>query len=729
MIIYTYTDEAPALATYSFYPIIKAFLRKANINLKLVDISLASRILANFPENLKAEQKVEDNLKKLGELTQKDEANIIKLPNISASLPQLVACIKELQNKGFDIPNYPNEVKTKKDQDIKDRYAKVLGSAVNPVLREGNSIRRAASAIKEYAKANPHNNGVWNKDVKTEVYHMQGGDFYSNELSHLFNKPTNLKVEFTSESGEKTVLKELDIEKGEVVDATFMSVKELDKFIAQSINYAKDRDLLYSVHLKATMMKVSDPVIFGHFVKIFFDEIFSEFKEELKIAEVNPNNGLGDLFIKIENLDIKDKIYAKYNEILDKRPSLNMVNSDRGITNLHVPSDVIIDASMPAMLRNSGCMWDKNGNLKETLAVIPDKSYAVIYDSMITDLKENGVLNPATIGSVTNIGLMAKKAEEYGSHDKTFVMQSRGKISVTDNNNNEIFKFELEDGDIFRMTQAKDAPIKNWIKLAVDRAKLTGEKAIFWLDDNRAHDQNIRQIVENELKNYDLSGVDIEILDPKIATLKTNKIIRDGKNVIGVTGNVLRDYLTDLYPILELGTSAKMLSIVPLLSGGGMFETGAGGSAPKHVEQLISQNHLRWDSLGEFMALIVSLEHFAKVKNSKNAQILSVALDKAVSRFLKEDKSPSRKVGEPDNRNSHFYLAMYFAEELTKTELSSIYSDLAFNLKNSESKINLELLKTQGSAVDIGGYYKFDEDKASKVLRPSKTLNEIISKA
>lgn len=724
MIIYTYTDEAPALATYSLYPIIKHFLEKASIDIKTADISLAGRILANFPSYLDENQRVKDYLQILGDLTKKSDANIIKLPNISASLPQLLSCIKELQDKGFKVPNYPNEPKDDKEKAIKDRYDKILGSAVNPVLREGNSIRRAASAVKEYAKANPHSNGVWSKDTKTKVSYMSDGDFYSNEKSKIFENTTNLSVWFIPKSGEKKLLKELNIEAGEVVDATFMSAKKLDEFIAQSIEMAKEESLLYSVHLKATMMKVSDPVIFGHFVRGFFAEVFSEFESELKALGVNPNNGLGDLFFKIENSHLKDKILAKFNEILASRPSLNMVNSDKGITNLHVPSDVIIDASMPAMLRNSGKLWDKDGNEVETLAVIPDKSYAVVYEAMIKDLKENGTLNPSEIGSVTNIGLMAKKAQEYGSHDKTFIIESDGDIIVSDSNGDEIFKFELEKGDIFRMTQAKSEPIKNWIKLAVDRAKLTNERAIFWLDENRAHDRNLISIVKDELKG--LKGFSYEILDPFNATLKTNQTIRKGENIISVTGNVLRDYLTDLYPILELGTSAKMLSIVPLLNGGGMFETGAGGSAPKHVEQLMSENHLRWDSLGEFMALIVSLEYLGENQNNQNAKILAKALDKAVSRFLKEDKSPKRRVGEIDNRNSHFYLALYFADELTKTELGNIYSDLALNLKNNEAKINDELLSAQGVKTDLGGYYKFDEEKTNAVMRPSKTLNDII---
>ncbi|CZE51036.1 NADP-dependent isocitrate dehydrogenase [Campylobacter geochelonis] len=726
-IIYTYTDEAPALATFSLYPIIKSFFAKAGISIEKADISLAARVLSTFPEKLKDSQKVDDYLSILGKLTLDSKANIIKLPNISASLPQLQACIKELQEKGFDVPDYPNEPKNKEEEDIKKRYSKVLGSAVNPVLREGNSDRRAANAVKEYAKANPHRNGKWSKDSKTEVYHMNSGDFYEYEKSKVFKEPTNLSVEFIAKNGDKKVLKDdLKVLKDEVVDATFMSAKKLDEFVKDSIKYAKDKELLYSVHLKATMMKVSDPVIFGHFVKGFFAEVFSEFKDELKSVGVNENNGLKDLFARIENLPIKEKIYAKFDEIYAKSPLLSMVDSDKGVTNLHVPSDVIIDASMPAMIRNSGKMWDKDGKAVECLAVIPDRSYAIVYDSMIKDLKENGELNPATIGSVSNIGLMAKKAEEYGSHDKTFIIEDDGEVIVKDSSGAEVFKFSVQKGDIYRMTQTKDEAIKNWIKLAVNRAKITGFKTIFWLDDRRAHDRNLKQIVENELKNYDLNGLDIEILNPDEAVRVSNKIIRAGKDCISVTGNVLRDYLTDLYPIIELGTSAKMLSIVPLLNGGGMFETGAGGSAPKHVQQLIEENHLRWDSLGEFMALIVSLEHLYETNGNKNAQILAKALDKAVAKWLKDDKSPSKDVGKPDNRNSHFYLALYLADELSKTELKDKFEQISKDLKANEDKINGEFLDVQGKKVDLGGYYIFDDKKVNSVMRCSKTLNGIL---
>ncbi|NLK67190.1 MAG: NADP-dependent isocitrate dehydrogenase [Campylobacteraceae bacterium] len=726
-IIYTYTDEAPALATFSFYPMIKEFFKRADVEMDIYDISLAGRVLANFSDYLDESQRVKDYLSILGNLTEEKEANIVKLPNISASLPQLNACIKELREKGFNVPLYPSEPKNEEETKIKERYAKVLGSAVNPVLRQGNSIRTASKAVKEYAKAYPHNNGVWNKDVKTEVFYMDGGDFYENEKSKIFDKNTSLKVEFIRKDGSKKTLKEnLEILENEVVDATFMSAKKLDETIDKSIEHAKEKGLLYSVHLKATMMKVSDPVMFGHFVKRFYSDVFSEFGSELEKAGVNPNNGLKDLFTRIEKLECRDKILAKFDEIYTLRPDIAMVDSDKGITNLHVPSDVIIDNSMPSMIRNSGKMWDKDGKLQECLAVIPDRSYATTYESMINELKENGTLNPATIGSVTNVGLMAKKAEEYGSHDKTFIMEADGKVVVSDSEGEICFEFDVENGDIFRMTQAKDDAIKNWIKIGIELARERDEKAIFWLDEKRAHDASLIKIIKDELKNYDLNGLDISILAPQDALLETNKTIRAGKNCISITGNVLRDYLTDLYPILELGTSAKMLSIVPLLNGGGMFETGAGGSAPKHVEQLVNENHLRWDSLGEFMALVESLKHYSKATGNKNAKTLASSLDAAISKFLKNDKSPKRRVGEPDNRNSHFYLMLYFAEELSKTELGDRYEDLAVNLKNNEEKINAELLKVQGVNVNLGGYYKVDANKVEEIMRPSKTLNSII---
>lgn len=715
-IVYTYTDEAPALATFSLYPIIKNFLNKAGISIEMVDISLAGRVLAAFSDELNLN--ISDDLKFLGKLTEDKNANIIKLPNISASIPQLNACIKELQEKGFNVPNFVNEPKNDEEKIIKEKYLKVLGSAVNPVLRQGNSIRTAAKAVKNYAKTHPHNNGIWNKNVKTEIFYMDKGDFYSNEKSTIFKNDTTLTIKFTADNKKEKILKnDLKISKNEVVDATFMSAKELDKFIEKSLDYAKQNNLLYSVHLKATMMKVSDPVIFGHFVKEFFKVVFNEYKLEFEKLGISQNNGLKDLFERLENSKLKDEILSKFDEVYKTRPNLAMVDSDKGITNLHVPSDVIIDASIPAILRNSGKMWDKNGELKECLAVIPDKTYAVVYESMLNDLKKNGSLDPSIIGSVTNVGLMAKKAEEYGSHDKTFVIEEDGKIEVFDEKN-KYFEFEVKKGDIFRMTTVKDEAIKNWIKIAFDLAKEKCIKPIFWLDKNRAHDNNLIKIIKNEIKD----SKEYEILAPKDALIKTNEIIRSRKDAISATGNVLRDYLTDLYPILELGTSAKMLSIVPLLNGGGMFETGAGGSAPKHAEQLLNENHLRWDSLGEFMALAQSLKYLNKPK----AKILGAALDDAICKFLENDKSPKRKVGEPDTRNSHFYLALYFADELLKTDLKKEFEILAKELKENEKIINDELLKVQGKGADLGGYYKFDPKKAEKTLRPSETLNKII---
>lgn len=728
-IIYTYTDEAPAMATFSLFPIIKKFLNSADIDIQIMDISLAGRILSAFPERLNPEQRVDDYLKILGEMTKSDNANIIKLPNISASMLQLNDCIDELIDKNYNIPRYPAHPKTDEEKDVWQRYQRVLGSAVNPVLREGNSDRRCANAVKEYARANPHKNGKWNKENRAEVVYMDSGDFYENEKSKIFNKEAVLKITFKSKNGNLKVLKEnLKIVANEVVDATYMSAKKLDEFIVKSINYAKQQDLLYSIHLKATMMKVSDPVIFGHFVKNFFAEIFSEFGDTLRSIGVNENNGLKDLFAKIKNLDdvTKDKIQTKFDEIYSKQPSINMVDSDKGITNLHVSSDVIIDASMPAMIRNSGRLWDKNGDEKECLAVIPDRTYAVIYDSIIKYFKEHGEINPATAGSVANVGLMAKKAEEYGSHDKTFIMEDDGELIVSEQNGSEIFKFELEKGDIFRMTQTKDEAIKNWIKLAVSRANVTKNKTIFWLDEERAHDLNIKNIVQNELKKYDTNELDIEILNPYDATAKSVSLIKEGKDCISVTGNVLRDYLTDLFPILELGTSAKMLSIVPLLNGGGMFETGAGGSAPKIAQQIFKENHLRWDSLGEFMALIVSLEHLAEYKKDEKIKNLSQSLDKAVSKWLKDDRAPRKKIGEPDNRNSHFYLALYWAQELAKQNFKPEFDIIAKQLRENEEVINSELIATQGKQADLGGYYLFDEKLANQVMRPSKVLNLII---
>lgn len=727
-IIYTYTDEAPALATYSLFPIIKEFLSRGGIDIETMDISLAARILANFPEYLKEEQKVPNFLEILGEMTKEKTANIIKLPNISASLPQLNAAIAELQSKGYAVPNYVENPSNDKEASIKARYAKVLGSAVNPVLREGNSDRRCATAVKAYAKEFPHKNGAWSKDIKTRVSYMNGGDFYSNEKSVIVSGDTKFKIEFEDAHGKKELLKDgIKAGRGDIISATFLSANKLDKFIEESIKDAKDSGLLYSVHLKATMMKVSDPVIFGHFVKVFFKEIFEEFASELKEAGVNQNNGLKDLFTKIENLPCKAKILAKFDEIYATRADLAMVDSDKGITNLHVPSDVIIDASMPAMIRNSGKMWDKKGDARDTLAVIPDKTYATIYEATIEDLKANGALNPATIGSVSNVGLMAKKAEEYGSHDKTFIAKSNGKFIVSSDNGDNM-EFKVEEGDIFRAIEAKDEAIKDWIKLAINRAKATKSPAIFWLDENRAHDANMIQIVTDELKKYDLSNLDISIAEPTKAIKRSISIIRSGKDAISVTGNVLRDYLTDLFPILELGTSAKMLSIVPLLNGGGLFETGAGGSAPKIAMQLIEENHLRWDSLGEFLALGASLEHLANISGKKEAKILADTLDKAIQSYLKNDNSPRKNIGENDNRGSHFYLTLYWANELANSELKDKFSAMAKELSENKESIVNELNKAQGKRVEIGGYYKFDDKLVSNIMRPSKLFNEILGK-
>lgn len=726
-IIYTYTDEAPLLATYSLFPIIKEYLKRANVSIETMDISLAGRILANFPEHLKDEQKVPNYLEILGQLTQDPKANIIKLPNISASIPQLNAAIAELQAKGFEVPSYPAQPKNEAENEIKERYAKVLGSAVNPVLREGNSDRRCAKAVKDYAKEFPHKNGPWDKSIKTRVAHMNEGDFYSNEKSLIASEASEFSISFESENGQKTLLKSgIKLNKGDILSATFMSVSALDDFIEKTIDEAKKDDLLYSVHLKATMMKVSDPVIFGHFVKIFFKEIFAEFGSELKDAGVNANNGLKDLFARIENLSIKDKIIAKYNEILNIRPDLAMVDSDNGITNLHVPSDVIIDNSMPNMIRNSGKMWDKNGNEHQSLAVIPDKTYATIYASIIDELKANGALNPAVIGSVSNVGLMAKKAEEYGSHDKTFIAENDGTFSISDGKNT--LSFDVKKGDIFRAMIAKDEAIKDWIKLAITRAKATNSAAIFWLDEKRAHDNNMIKIVREELNKHDTSALDISILEPSAAMKKSLEIIRAGKDAISVTGNVLRDYLTDLFPIMELGTSAKMLSIVPLLNGGGLFETGAGGSAPKIARQLIDENHLRWDSLGEFLALGASLEHLANTSGNKNANVLASTLDKAVSSYLKNDNSPRKKVGENDNRGSHFYLAFYWANELANSELGANFKALAQFLNENKDQIIAQLNANQGGSVDLGGYYKLNDEKTTNIMRSSKIFNEALSK-
>lgn len=725
-IIYTYTDEAPLLATYSLFPVLKEYLSRGDVSIETMDISLAGRILANFSDYLKEDQKIPDFLAKLGQMTQDSKANIIKLPNISASIPQLNAAIAELNQKGYAVPAYPAEPKDAKEEEIKARYAKVLGSAVNPVLREGNSDRRCAAAVKEYAKAFPHKNGAWDKSIKARVANMNGGDFYSNEKSLIANGASEFSIKFKGANGEKTLKSGIKLNKGDVISATYLSSKALDSFIESSIADAKKEGLLYSVHLKATMMKVSDPVIFGHFVSVFFAELFSEFGEQLKNLGVNANNGLKDLFAKIENSPIKDKVIAKYNEILATRPALAMVDSDNGITNLHVPSDIIIDNSMPNMIRNSGKMWNKDGKEQETLAAIPDKTYATIYSAIIDELKENGALNPAVVGSVSNVGLMAKKAEEYGSHDKTFIAEEDGEFVLS--NGKESLSFKVEKGDIWRAMIAKDEAIKDWVKLAINRAKATGATAIFWLDEKRAHDANMIKIVNDELKKYDTAGLDIRVLDYEKAMKESLAIMRTGKDAISVTGNVLRDYLTDLFPIMELGTSAKMLSIVPLLNGGGLFETGAGGSAPKIARQLLDEGHLRWDSLGEFLALGASLEHLGNTSGKKGALVLASTLDKAIAKYLKNDNSPRKKVGENDNRGSHFYLALYWANELANSELGDKFKGLAEFLNANKEQIANELNGNQGSPTDVGGYYKLDDAKADAVMRSSKLFNEALSK-
>lgn len=723
-IVYTKVDEAPALATYSFLPIIEAFTKSSGIEMVKKDISLAGRIISNFAENLSESQKQADDLAELGLLTQDPYANIIKLPNISASIPQLKAAIAELQEKGYKVPSY---------EEASDRYAKILGSAVNPVLREGNSDRRAPSAVKNYAKNNPHRMGKWKKESKTDVVHMKANDFYGLEISKTMQSEDDVKISFFDKSGKQTVLKaSLPLEKGEIIDATRMSARALQEFYQKAIDEAKSRDVLLSLHLKATMMKVSDPIMFGFAVKVYFKDLIAKHGKLFDELGVNFNNGLGDLYNKIENLDAskKEEIIKDIETIYSKQPRLAMVNSDKGITNLHVPSDVIIDASMPAMIKSGGKMWNKDDKEEDTLAMIPDRCYAKPYQAMIDDCKENGALDPTTMGTVPNVGLMAKKAEEYGSHDKTFQAQDAGDIKVTDKSGNEVFTFAVEKGDIFRMCQAKDAPIQDWVKLAVNRARLSNTPAIFWLDKNRAHDAQMIEKVNLYLKDHDISGLDISIMSPLEATKISVSRMREGKDTISVTGNVLRDYNTDLFPILELGTSAKMLSIVPLMKGGGLFETGAGGSAPKHVQQFVEEGYLRWDSLGEFMALAASFEHLGNTQKNKKATVLARTLDSATGTFLLNDKSPARKVGQIDNRGSHFYLAMYWAEELAKqnddTDLKIQFEKISKNLSDNEEKIVKELNDAQGSSVDIRGYYLPDDEKTSKVMRPSNTLNSII---
>jgi isocitrate dehydrogenase len=732
-IIYTKTDEAPMLATYSFLPIVQAFTAAAGVVVETRDISLAGRILALFPELLEAEQRVSDSLAELGELAKKPEANIIKLPNISASIPQLKEAIAELQSQGFAIPNYPDEPKTDLEKDYKARYDKVKGSAVNPVLREGNSDRRAPKAVKNYAKKNPHRMGAWSADSKTEVATMSSGDFRSNEKSLTINEAKSFKIQHIDKSGNVTELKpNAPLLAGEIIDATVMSKKALMEFLQEQVEVAKQKGILFSLHMKATMMKVSDPIIFGHAVEVFFKDVIAKYSSELNELGVNFKNGFGDLVAKIEQLpaDKKAAIEADIQAALANSPALAMVNSDKGITNLHVPSDVIIDASMPAMIRTSGQMWNAEGKQQDTLAVIPDSSYAGVYKATIDFCKKNGAFDPTTMGTVPNVGLMAQKAEEYGSHDKTFEITDDGKVQVVDGNGYVLLEHNVEKGDIWRMCQVKDAPIQDWVKLAVSRARATNWPTVFWLDQDRAHDAELIKKVNAYLRNHDTTGLEIKIMSPEEATSYTLARVKNGEDTISVTGNVLRDYLTDLFPILELGTSAKMLSIVPLMNGGGLFETGAGGSAPKHVDQFLEEDYLRWDSLGEFLALAVSLEHLSERYNNAKAKVLADALDLATEKFLENDKSPARKVGEIDNRGSHFYLAMYWAEALAAqsqdAELKATFGPIAELMGSNESRINQELIAVQGHPVNIGGYYHPNEQLTSKAMRVSETLNNIL---
>ncbi|MGM0858387.1 MAG: NADP-dependent isocitrate dehydrogenase [Pseudomonadota bacterium] len=733
-IIYTLTDEAPALATYSLLPIIDAFTDSAGIIVETRDISLAARVLAQFPDLLSDEQRVSDDLAELGQLATTPEANIIKLPNISASGPQLKATIKELQGQGYPLPNYPDEPKNDEEASIKARYDKAKGSAVNPVLREGNSDRRAPKSVKNYARKYPHRMGEWSADSKSHVAHMSEGDFYESEQSAVIKSATKLKIDLAQKDGTHTVLKEnLAVQEGEVIDAASMSSRRLRNFIDSQIKDAKKNDVLFSLHLKATMMKVSDPIMFGMVVEEFYKDVLEKHADALKLAGFNPNSGIGDLYSSIEKLpgEQQEAIKADIEALYKERPPMAMVNSHKGITNLHVPSDVIIDASMPAMIRDSGKMWNASDELQDAKAVIPDRCYATIYQAVIEDCKKNGAFDPTTMGSVPNVGLMAQKAEEYGSHDKTFQIPADGTVVVTDENGHTLFRHEVEAGDIWRMCQTKDAPIQDWVKLAVNRARESGAPAIFWLDANRAHDAKLIEKVETYLKDHDTNGLDIRILPPVEAMQVSLERIRKGEDTISVTGNVLRDYLTDLFPIMELGTSAKMLSIVPLMNGGGLFETGAGGSAPKHVQQFLEENHLRWDSLGEFLALAASLEHLGSSFSNARAKLLANALDEANGKFLDSNKSPSRKVGELDNRGSHFYLALYWAEALAAqdedAEMKTLFARLAETLKANEAAIVDELNSVQGQPVDIEGYFHPSGELASQAMRPSKTLNNALA--
>jgi isocitrate dehydrogenase len=737
-IIYTLTDEAPALATYSLLPIVEAFTAAADVAVETRDISLAGRIIANFSERLTAKQQIGDALAELGEIAKTAEANIVKLPNISASIPQLEAAITELQAHGYDIPNYPANPQNAEEQAHKAAFAKVLGSAVNPVLREGNSDRRAPPSVKNYAKKHPHSMGAWSAESRTHVASMQNGDFYGSEKSVTLKDATEFKIEFVAQDGSTEDLKgSAPLLAGEIIDSSVMSQSALRSFLAEAITDAKEQDILFSIHLKATMMKVSDPIIFGQAVTVFFEELFKKHAITFANLGVNANNGLGDVLNKIESLDaelkaeIQADIQADIQAIYTAQPDVAMVDSDKGITNLNVPSDVIIDASMPAMIRASGQMWNKEGKQQDTLCVIPDRCYAGVFQEAIDFCKQYGAFDPTTMGSVSNVGLMAQKAEEYGSHDKTFQMSAAGKVRVVAKNGDVLLEHTVEAGDIFRMCQVKDAPIQDWVKLAVNRARATGLPTVFWLDANRAHDHQVIQKVNHYLTHHDVTGLEIHIMSPEEATRFSLRHVQEGRDVISVTGNVLRDYLTDLFPILELGTSAKMLSIVPLMNGGGLFETGAGGSAPKHVQQLMSENHLRWDSLGEFLALAVSLEHLSATFKMPKAQVLATALDAGTAKFLDNDKSPSRRVGELDNRGSHFYLAMYWAEALAAqtddTQLQARFAPVAQALVENEAKIVAELNGVQGKAVDLGGYYQLNTKLVAKAMRPSATLNAIIA--
>lgn len=732
-IIYTLTDEAPALATYSFLPIVKAFSKPANLSVETRDISLAGRILSSFPEFLSEDQRQNDDLQELGELAKTPEANIIKLPNISASIPQLNEAIKELQDQGYKVPDFPVKPANEKEEDINARYSKILGSAVNPVLREGNSDRRVAAPVKVYAQKNPHSMGEWSKDSKSHVAHMAHGDFYGSEQSYVSPKSGSVSIVLLNDDGVEGTLKaSVQLEKDEVIDASTMSCKALREFYEAQMQDAKQNDVMLSLHLKATMMKVSDPVMFGHAVTVYYKEVFEKHAALFAELGVNTKNGLGDVYAKIEGLpaDKKAEIEADILAVYSSRPSLAMVDSDKGITNLHVPSDVIVDASMPAAIRASGKMWGLDGKLHDTKALIPDRCYAEVFQQTIEFCQKHGAFDVTTMGNVSNVGLMAQKAEEYGSHDKTFILKENGVVKVKDDAGKVLMEHPVEKGDIWRMCQTKDAPIQDWVKLAVNRAKATGQPAVFWLDPKRAHDANLISIVNKYLKDHDTAGLDIQIMSPVEAVRYTLDRVKKGENTISVTGNVLRDYLTDLFPILELGTSAKMLSIVPLLAGGGLYETGAGGSAPKHAEQLAKEGHLRWDSLGEFLALAVSLEELGHKTNNPKALVLADTLNEATGKFLDNDRSPLRSVGEVDNRGSHYYLSLYWAEALaaqTKDkELQGFFTNIAKELEDHRSAIVKELSSAQGTAVDLGGYYHPDQAKASKAMRPSSTLNKII---